>query len=130
LGLDLGGGVRVLLRASPRRGQPPDDRVMGETRQIIANRINNALDVSEPVIQTLTRDHSRFVSVELSDTSAAVPATVADLAERTGRLTLAALNGPPPRRGSPLRRYRLLAQGSDILPSSVAIGLDWRGRAV
>src|SRR5690349_9763631 len=55
LGLDLGGGTRVLLRASPHPGQTVDARALERTRWILALRLSDALGVSEPVIRALTR---------------------------------------------------------------------------
>lgn len=50
-GLDLQGGLQVLLQAKPPPGQVVDSKVLQGTTDTIARRING-LGVSEPVIQT------------------------------------------------------------------------------
>ncbi|MGH2541486.1 MAG: preprotein translocase subunit SecD, partial [Ardenticatenaceae bacterium] len=61
LGLDLQGGLRVLLEAALPEGQTVDADQMEAARQIIERRVN-ALGVSEPVIQ---RVGSNRILVEL-----------------------------------------------------------------
>ncbi len=50
LGLDLQGGLHVVLRATPGEGQEITADHMEATRDIIAERVN-ALGVSEPIVQ-------------------------------------------------------------------------------
>lgn len=50
-GLDLQGGVQVLLQANPPAGQTVDSDTLNGTRNTIERRVNG-LGVSEPVIQT------------------------------------------------------------------------------
>ena len=50
LGLDLQGGLHVVLRATPSEGQEITSDHMEATRDIIAERVN-ALGVSEPIVQ-------------------------------------------------------------------------------
>lgn len=50
-GLDLQGGVQVLLQADPPEGQSVDKDTMDGTRNTIERRVNG-LGVSEPLIQT------------------------------------------------------------------------------
>lgn len=50
LGLDLQGGLHVVLRATPAEGQNITSDHMEATRDIIAERVN-ALGVSEPIVQ-------------------------------------------------------------------------------
>lgn len=50
LGLDLQGGLHVVLRATPSEGQDITADHMEATRDIIAQRVN-ALGVSEPIVQ-------------------------------------------------------------------------------
>src|SRR5947209_7300310 len=49
-GLDLQGGIQVLLQADMPAGQPVDADAMVAAKQIIERRVN-ALGVSEPLIQ-------------------------------------------------------------------------------
>ena len=50
-GLDLQGGVQVLLKANPPEGQEVDSDTLKGTRDTIERRVNG-LGVSEPLIQT------------------------------------------------------------------------------
>ncbi len=50
LGLDLQGGIQILLEADVPPNQPVDRGNLEDTRRIIENRVN-ALGVSEPVVQ-------------------------------------------------------------------------------
>lgn len=50
LGLDLQGGIQILLEADVPPNQPVDRGSLEDTRRIIENRVN-ALGVSEPVVQ-------------------------------------------------------------------------------
>ncbi len=50
LGLDLQGGIQILLEADVLPNQPVDRGNLEDTRRIIENRVN-ALGVSEPVVQ-------------------------------------------------------------------------------
>ncbi|MCC7354126.1 MAG: protein translocase subunit SecD [Anaerolineae bacterium] len=49
-GLDLQGGLQVLLEADPAAGQTIDAAAMGAAKRIIENRVNG-LGVSEPLVQ-------------------------------------------------------------------------------
>jgi preprotein translocase subunit SecD len=70
-GLDLQGGLQVVLEARPPEGQTVDRDVLSGTRDTIERRVN-ALGVSEPLIQTRGNDQ---IIVELpgaSDPEAAI----------------------------------------------------------
>jgi preprotein translocase subunit SecD len=60
-GLDLQGGVQVLLQAEPAPGQKLDSDVLNGTRDAVERRVNG-LGVSEPVIRTRGNNQ---ISVEL-----------------------------------------------------------------
>ncbi|MEA2528046.1 MAG: preprotein translocase subunit SecD [Thermomicrobiales bacterium] len=60
-GLDLQGGVQVLLKAEPAPGQRLDSDVLNGTRNAVERRVNG-LGVNEPVIRTRGNDE---ISVEL-----------------------------------------------------------------
>ncbi len=60
-GLDLQGGVQVLLEAKPAPGQRLDSDVLNGTRDAVERRVNG-LGVSEPVIRTRGNNQ---ISVEL-----------------------------------------------------------------
>ena len=142
-GLDLGGGTRVLLQAQPAPGRALDVRVMERERRIIADRLGHGLDLAEPVVRTSTRGHDRYIDVAWAGSAVDAPAAL-DLVRRTGRLTIIAIPGIPAwhppisKCGEPVhpivkirdltgesaRRFTVLADNSDIVPGSVAVGVD------
>ncbi len=142
-GLDLGGGMRVLLQARPAPGRTLDDRTMERERRIIADRLGHGLDLVEPVVRTSTRGHDRYIDAAWAGSAADAPAAL-DLVRRTGRLTIIAIPGipaghpPVSKCGEPIhplvqmrdltgesaRRLTVLADNSDIVPGSVAVGVD------
>jgi protein-export membrane protein SecD len=142
-GLDLGGGMRVLLQARPAPGRTLDDRTMEQERRIIADRLGHGLDLAEPAVRTSTRGHDRYIDAAWADSAADAPAAL-DLVRRTGRLTIIAIPGipaghpPVSKCGEPIhplvqmrdltgesaRRLTVLADNSDIVPGSVAVGVD------
>src|SRR5436309_886283 len=65
-GLDLQGGVRVLLKPDPSQhySKTEIDNYIDNTRQQIENRVNGGLGVNEPTIRILT-DSSQNKSIEL-----------------------------------------------------------------
>src|SRR5690625_93560 len=54
-GLDLAGGVRVVLQAEEREDNPITDEAMDTTVEVIRRRVD-ALGVAEPIIQRLGAD--------------------------------------------------------------------------
>lgn len=62
-GLDLKGGLRVILRGVKEDGKPPSRSDLESAKNIIARRVNG-LGVSEPVVQTKGTDQ---IVVELPD---------------------------------------------------------------
>jgi len=56
LGLDLQGGIQILLAADTPEGQEPDADAMEATRLIVENRAKS-LGLAEPVVQTLDERH-------------------------------------------------------------------------
>ncbi|MCW5882550.1 MAG: protein translocase subunit SecD [Anaerolineae bacterium] len=79
-GLDLQGGLQVLLQAKTPDGTPPAKEDLEATRFIIENRVNG-LGVSEPVIQIQGNDKIVVELPGLSDPDAAIAAF-----GQTGRL--------------------------------------------
>lgn len=70
-GLDLQGGLQVVLEARPAEGQEVDGDVLSGTRDTIERRVN-ALGVSEPLIQTRGDDQIVVELPGLEDPEAAV----------------------------------------------------------
>ncbi|HKO24346.1 MAG TPA: protein translocase subunit SecD, partial [Chloroflexota bacterium] len=123
LGLDLQGGARILLQAVPAPGQALDDETMEATRRIIESRVNGGLGVTEPVIQTVKSGDKRFISVELPGLKKNLQ-NVESVLQKTGQLTLVALDATPLPRGAPTHGHRVLARGTDIDGKKVAVGTD------
>src|SRR5919204_5912495 len=123
LGLDLQGGARILLQAMPTSGQALDDETMEATRRIIESRVNGGLGVTEPVIQTVTSGDKRFISVELPGLKKNLQ-NVESVLQKTGQLTLVALDATPLPPGASTHSYRVLARGTDIDGKKVAVGTD------
>jgi preprotein translocase subunit SecD len=70
-GLDLQGGLQVVLEARPPAGMSVDGDVLSGTRDTIERRVN-ALGVSEPLIQTRGNDQIVVELPGLSDPEAAI----------------------------------------------------------
>lgn len=70
-GLDLQGGVQVLLEANPPEGQEVDSDTLAGTRDTIERRVNG-LGVSEPLIQTRGDDQIIVELPGVDDPQAAV----------------------------------------------------------
>ena len=66
-GLDLQGGVRILLEPDPAQHYNPDTltSAMSAVRDQIEQRVNGGLGVSEPNIRVLTSNGMPRISVEL-----------------------------------------------------------------
>ncbi|MHB8646789.1 MAG: protein translocase subunit SecD [Thermomicrobiales bacterium] len=82
LGLDLKGGVHVVLQARPAPGQTVDADVLSGLRDTIERRVNG-LGVSEPIIQTQGSDK---IVVELPGVQD--PAAAVQVLKRTALLEL------------------------------------------
>jgi preprotein translocase subunit SecD len=65
LGLDLNGGIQLVLQAQPQPGQELSNEQLQSARDIIENRVNG-LGASEPVVQTAGTDR---ILVELPGVS-------------------------------------------------------------
>lgn len=142
-GRDLGGGVRVLSRARPAGGHGLDDRALEGARRIIEDRIAHGLDLTEPSVRTYSRGADRYIGVEWAGSEAAA-AAVQDLLQSRGQLTIIGIGGLPVAHplmskcsqrphpstqirdltGESARGYPVLAGGNDVVPGSVAVGID------
>jgi len=125
-GIDLQGGARVLLQAVPADGKTPSDDTMNAARQILQSRVNGGLGVSEPVVQVVKNGNLRYVSIELPGLTKDIR-QVESVLQRTGVLTFVALNSTPLPVNASTKGYQILAQGTDLIASSVSVGSDQYG---
>ena len=101
-GLDLAGGVKVLLEADPPAGQEVPQGAMDEVRRIVTDRID-ALGALEPVVQT---QGDRRLIVELPGYSD--PETAVELIRETALLEFVDFGPVPPLPGTEvMTTYRL-----------------------
>jgi preprotein translocase subunit SecD len=110
-GLDLKGGVRVLLVPDPNQHYTPQQvqQAIGETRNRIESRVNGGLGVSEPSIRIQTTNNVPSISVELPGLTSGNQTEQVKTLLQAGKLELWD-TGPDPQ-GS-------LAQGSDFNPAN------------
>ncbi len=123
LGLDLRGGLHVVLRATPGEDQEITSDHMEATRDIIAERVN-ALGVSEPIVQLEGTDR---IIVELPGVEN--PDEAIALFRETGELAfvdLGASSVPPVPVGGLVEgeQYRRLFTGAMV--KSAEVGFDER----
>ena len=86
-GLDLQGGVQVLLEARPPAGQSVDKDTLNGTRNTIERRVNG-LGVSEPLIQTRGNNQIIVELPGLTDVQSAI-----DVLRTTALLEIVNTNG-------------------------------------
>ena len=114
-GLDLQGGIQVLLEAAPPEGQAVTPEAMEAAKAIIDQRVN-ALGVAEPVIQL---QGERRIVVELpglEDEAAAI-----QLFGETGLLEFIDVGDTPPAQGTRLAegQYPTILTGKNLRSSEV-----------
>ncbi|HEX2989815.1 MAG TPA: protein translocase subunit SecD [Anaerolineales bacterium] len=116
LGLDLQGGLQVLLEADLPEGQNPDPAEMETARAIVENR-TNALGVSENVIQVAgeRRIVGEFPGAEDSN-------AILDIIQQTGLLEFVDTGDFRPDEGTILQTD--FAGGTPLVPSSDSNGTD------
>jgi preprotein translocase subunit SecD len=116
LGLDLQGGLQVLLEADLPEGQSPDAAEMETARAIVENR-TNALGVSENVIQVAgdRRIVGEFPGAEDSD-------AILDIIQQTGLMEFVDTGDYRPEEGTILQTD--FAAGSSVTPTPSADGSE------
>ena len=116
LGLDLQGGLQVLLEADLPEGQNPDPAEMETARAIVENR-TNALGVSENVIQVAgeRRIVGEFPGAEDSN-------AILDIIQQTGLLEFVDTGDFRPDEGTILQTD--FAGGTSLVPSPDSNGTD------
>jgi preprotein translocase subunit SecD len=126
-GLDLQGGLQVLLEANPPAGQAVDRDALEAARGVIEQRVN-AFGTTEPVIQL--QGNNRIV-VEIpgiktqEDRERAVR-----LFGETGLLEFVDVGSTPPAPGTVLQpgQFPTVLTGKDLDASKVSVGFDQRNR--
>jgi preprotein translocase subunit SecD len=96
-GLDLQGGLQVLLEADVPAGTEIDDRAMEDAKAIVENRVN-ALGLAEPVVQ---RQGDRRLVVELPGISN--PQQAIETLKQTALLEFVQVGTNPPPAGTVIR---------------------------
>lgn len=112
-GLDLAGGLQVLLEADLPNGQEPSSSSMNEVRRIVEDRINS-LGALDPVVQL--RGNRRLI-IELPGFQD--PDRATDLIRQTALLEFVELPGPLPN-GTPVRTDYVRGQGATTEASATA----------
>jgi len=123
-GLDLKGGLQVLLSSANEGGVPPTADQMESARRIIENRVNG-LGLSEPIVQSQGTDR---ILVELPGVSNRE--TAIDLIKSTGQLEFVDAGVSPPSEGTLISttfqtaralRFPQTAQGGNPISSTVPV---------
>jgi preprotein translocase subunit SecD len=116
LGLDLQGGLQVLLEADLPEGQNPDPAEMETARAIVENR-TNALGVSENVIQVAGERRIVGEFPGAGDSNA-----ILDIIQQTGLLEFVDTGDFRPTEGTVLQTD--FAGGDSVLPAPDSNGTD------
>jgi preprotein translocase subunit SecD len=128
LGLDLQGGVRVLLQPAP--GENPTDENMATARTLIEQRVNKGLGVNEPVVRTQsTLDGQKSIIVELPGYNSSNQKSDIESLLRTGKLEIWNTGSTPLNNGDTLDPAQFASDnngsekplfvGSDLDPNSL-----------
>jgi preprotein translocase subunit SecD len=122
LGLDLQGGLQVLLEADLPEGSPQVSAADMETaRQIVENR-TNALGVSENVIQLAGENRivGEFPGAEDTD-------AILDIIQQTGLLEFVDTGEFPPEEGAILQTDYAAGSGNETTPAATPSPADANG---
>jgi preprotein translocase subunit SecD len=130
-GLDLQGGVRVLL--APKPGQDTSPANMEGTRLQIEQRVNGGLGVSEPTIRTQTTNGQPSISVELPGLNSGNQQQAIDTLLKTGVLEFWNTDTTSVPQGTTLNPSdfaqfnpggKPLFTGKDLDPNALQVGQD------
>lgn len=128
LGLDLQGGLQVLLQADPPPNVPVTAETMTAARDIIEQRVNE-FGTTEPVIQI---QGSNRIAVELPGVKSAVDRDRAvSLFGETGLLEFMDVGTANLAPGTRLEegQYKTILTGKNLDPRAVSVAFDERNRA-
>jgi preprotein translocase subunit SecD len=130
-GLDLQGGVRVLM--VPKPGQDTSDQVMQAVRTQIEQRVNGGLGVNEPIIRIQTSNGQPSISVELPGLNSGNTQQAIDSLLKTGKLEFWDTGATSLQAGTTLNptdyastnpNDQPLFTGGDLDPKSLQVGQD------
>ncbi|HEU5230218.1 MAG TPA: protein translocase subunit SecD [Ktedonobacteraceae bacterium] len=130
-GLDLQGGVRVLLAPAP--GQHPSTDDMNNTRTQIEQRVNGGLGVNEPSVRLQTLDGQPAIAVELPGLNNGNQQDAINTLLKTGKLEFWDTASSQQTQGAPFNpsdfaqtnpNGKPLFTGSDLDPSALSVGQD------
>ena len=126
-GLDLQGGLQVLLEANPAPGQAITTEAMAAARSVIERRIN-AFGTTEPVIQ-LQGQNRIVVEMPGVKTPEERERAVALFGE-TGLLEFVDTGAESPAPGTTLEpgKFKTVLTGARIDPAAVAVNFDQRNQ--
>lgn len=130
-GLDLQGGVRVLLQ--PAAGQNPTDADMENTRTQIEQRVNGGLSVNEPDIRLQTSNGKPSIVVELPGLNSGNQQAAIETLLKTGKLEFWDTGSTSVPEGTTLNpadyaqtnpKGQPLFTGANLDPQSLAVNQD------
>ncbi|HZO71050.1 MAG TPA: protein translocase subunit SecD [Ktedonobacteraceae bacterium] len=130
-GLDLQGGVRVLLAPAP--GQHPSADDMNNTRTQIEQRVNGGLGVNEPSIRLQTLNGEPAIAVELPGLNSGNQQDAINTLLKTGKLEFWDTSTSNLQQGSAFNpsdfaqtnpNGKPLFTGGDLDPSTLSVGQD------
>lgn len=128
-GLDLQGGIRVLLVPAP--GQDTSDAVMDATRTQIEQRVNSGLGVNEPSIRIQTSNGIPSIAVELPGFNSGNQQEAINTLLKTGNLEFWDTGDTGPAEGSDFNPADYTANnpggkplftGKDLDPNALSVG--------
>ena len=137
-GLDLQGGIRVLLEPDPTQHYSTDTRTseMSTTRDQIEQRVNGGLGVNEPNIRVQTSNGQPRIAVELPGYTSGNQSEAVDTLLKTGNLEFWN-TGPPPQgivpTGTPFRPQQYetynpggkpVFTGRDLDSKQIGVGVE------
>ena len=134
-GLDLQGGVRVLLIPDPSKHYNTTEvnNEIGAVRDNIEQRVNGGLGVSEPDIRIETTDTGPSIAVELPGLNSGDPFAQINSLLQTGDLEFWITGSTPPADGSTFDPTQYTQYnpgnkppftGADLDPSQIGVGTD------
>src|SRR5205085_4268619 len=133
-GLDLQGGVSVLLVPDPAQHYTQDElnNNIGTARDQIEQRVNGGLGVNEPSIRIQTSNNQPSISVELPGLNSGNQFDAINTLLKTGNLEFWNTGQTPVQEGTTLDPAQFggkaVFSGKDLDPSQIGVSNDQTGR--